>query len=136
MHSLHSINAVAAFIYRDVRQPCYFAMQTFFGSVEETEGFVAAFAPTPLFFIPPKGRASRARASSSPRRCRCGLAPRRDGRGSGLRQTPKPAVFVVVGVADHFLFAVERRDGDNGAKDFLTVGPAGDRQIGETVAGK
>jgi hypothetical protein len=41
------------------------------------------------------------------------------------------AVFRVVGVADHFLFSVERRDRNHGSEDFLAVYSATDGQAGD-----
>src|SRR4029077_16444166 len=41
------------------------------------------------------------------------------------------AVLGVVSVADHFFFVVERRDRDDRAEDFFTVGAAGDWEIGD-----
>ena len=103
------------------------------GLGEEAEGFFAAFAADTALFHAAEGNAEIANEPA--------IYP--DGPGMDFFGNPVgavevlgpdtrgQAVFVVVRVTDHFVLAVERRDGDDRAEDFFAVGPAGNGQIGQ-----
>src|SRR6267143_2581564 len=93
---------------------------------EEAEGFFAAFAADAALLHPAERDAQIAHEPAvHPDRPGVNLL----GDAMGAIQVLRPdarsqAVFIVVGVADDFFFAVERSDRDDRTEDFLAVGPA------------
>src|SRR4030095_12088289 len=93
---------------------------------EEAERFFAAFATDATLFHSTKGDAQVAQKPAiHPNRA--GIDSLCDTMGAPQILCPNTrgeAVVTVIGVIDHFLFTVERRDRDDGAEDFLAIGSA------------
>ncbi len=99
---------------------------------EKVERLGAAFAADAAGFHPTEGNAQVAHEPAVYPDCPYGFVRRRDGRGLGFGSDARgEAVIGVVGVADHFLFAIERSDGNDRAEDFFAIGAARDWQTSD-----
>src|SRR4051812_32778440 len=97
------------------------------GLGEETERFLAAFAADAALFHAAEGNAEIA---DEPAVYPNGAGVNFFSDAMGAIEVLGPdtggeAVIAVVRVADHFVFAVERRDGHDGPEDFFAVGATG-----------
>ena len=93
---------------------------------EETQRFFAAFAADAALLHAAK---RDAQVAHEPAVYPDGAGVNFFGDAMGAAQILRPdargkAVVDVVGVADHFFFAVERRDRDDRAENFFAIGPA------------
>src|SRR3954447_25290847 len=103
------------------------------GLGEETQRFFAAFAADAALFHAAK---RDAQIADKPAVYPDGAGVDLFGDAMGAAQVLGPdargeSIVHVVGVADHLVFAVERRDGHNWTENFFAVGAAANRQAGQ-----
>jgi len=90
---------------------------------EETQGFFATFAANTALFHAAKGNAQIAHQPAIYPDC-AGVDSLGDAMGAAEVLRPdarREAVFDIIGVIDHFFFAVEGRDCYDGAENFFAI---------------